>query len=121
MANIISDIAELLRSGLSIGEIKELAGIGKKEDKKEDTKEDKKVEDNSSEQETKTQEVENKSPEQEKNDPDYKKMYEDSQKNLEDIQRKLADAQASNRNVNQPGSEKKDAFTSFSDSFRDCL
>ena len=89
----INDVAEILRSGISIDELKELANINKgPEDKKDpDNKgpEDKKDPDNKGPEDKK--DPDNNGPEDKKDpeeDKDYKKLYEDTKKELQALQKK---------------------------------
>lgn len=110
--SFISDMATILRAGITVDELKELASMASKEPEK--------VED----PEPAKEEPEKKDPEPEKDDKsetqkkledskDYKKLYEETQKKLKDLQKEKAMESLPDKSKDENKKTLEDCFRSF--------
>lgn len=115
--SFISDMATILRAGITVDELKELASMQSKEPEKVKDPEPAK-------EEPEKEEPEKKDPEPEKDDKsetqkkledskDYKKLYEETQKKLKDLQKEKAMESLPDKSKDENKKTLEDCFRSF--------
>lgn len=114
--SFISDMATILRAGITVDELKELASMTSKEPEKVEDPEPAKEEPEKEEPEkAKEPEKDDKSETQKKleDSKDYKKLYEETQKKLKDLQKEKAMESLPDRSKDENRKTLEDCFRSF--------
>lgn len=114
--SFISDMATILRAGITVDELKELASMASKEPEKVEDPEPAKEEPEKEEPEkAKEPEKDDKSETQKKleDSKDYKKLYEETQKKLKDLQKEKAMESLPDKSKDENRKTLEDCFRSF--------